>query len=159
MRKKQKNRERALCDCILLHDFEELAYTIKEWGGQADFPELIADYTMYSMNSRSILVWKELGCRRVTASIEQNLNELSKLPMKGEEILVYGHLPLMVSAQCIAGYGGQKDCIGRQTQTILTDQWNDRYHVRNYCRFCYNILYSSNVYNLSAEKDRLLKQR
>ncbi len=148
--------ERKLCDAVLLHDLEQLAYVIREWGGQADFPELVADSTMYSMNSQAVRVWKQFGCRRVTASIEQDWREWAKLPLKGEEILVYGRLPLMVSAQCLAGYGRQKDCIGKPVQTILSDQWKEKFYARNYCRFCYNILYSE-IYHCPAEKDRLSK--
>lgn len=165
---------KGLCEGILLHNIEELGFAKKlydsieiknAWaqGTQSRGHEirLVADFSMYSTNSQAICFWKEQGIRRVTASIEQNSRELQELFRQEHgvetEIQVYGKLPLMVSAQCIASYGAGKDCMGQPGRTVLTDAWNEELICRNFCSFCYNILYSQKPCDLRPWAEELLE--
>lgn len=157
-----------LCDGILVHNMEELGFVktliASERGISADMEklEITANFSMYSTNSQAVRFWREQGCSRVTAPIEQNRKELKELfsmeePGVEKEIQVYGRLPLMISAQCITSYGKNRDCIKSPGMTVLMDEWEETLYAMNFCRFCYNILYSGKVYDLRGEGEELLQ--
>jgi putative protease len=151
---------RHLCSGILVHNLEELGYIRQELDRlnllPKERPELVADFSMYSTNAKAIRFWQQHGCSRITASIEQNAKELSQLPLAGQEIIIYGHLPFMVSAQCISSYGRGKECLKKPVKTIVTDEWNEERQAENFCRFCYNILYTQKPCSFFQNVDELL---
>ena len=60
------------------------------------------------------------------------------------EILVYGRLPVMVSAQCLLKTNGR--CLkqqGGKKVCRLTDRMGKTFPVSAECRYCYNIIYNS----------------
>lgn len=62
---------------------------------------LMSSQYLHALNSSAILSLQELGCSRVTISIESDGNNLDALAAKGApsvgDLLVYSHLPLYVS--------------------------------------------------------------
>ena len=72
--------------------------------------------------------------------------------MAGSEMVVYGRLPMMVSAQCVRKTvkaclkkDGAPEGAGKsRTGTLfLSDGRRAPFPVRQYCRFCYNVIYNN----------------
>jgi putative protease len=118
-------------------------------------PTLITDYTLPVWNRESVRFWQErVAC--VTLSPEQTQKEQRALytdqtheaaSLQIEKIL-YGHMPLMISANCICKTQGS--CKQEQYQksqkpanTKLTDRLGITFPVATRCDLCFNILYNS----------------
>lgn len=128
-------------DGLVLRSLEEAGF-LKEQG--VDLP-LVFDYSMYSMNHLAVKAMRQLGASRITLPVELNSRELGKLS-RGAELIVYGHIPMMVTAQCI-----QKTMEGcRKTPVLmwLRDRLGKEFPVKNHCRFCYNTIYNSSPISL-----------
>ena len=100
-----------------------------------------SDHSVYCWNraAREELaqVW---GIREYTLPLELKASEL--IPVSGEnaELLVYGRVPMMVSAGCI-----RKNTIGCKKggrELYLTDRLGNRFPVKNYCRECMNVIFN-----------------
>ena len=136
---------------------------------QANF---VTDHSMYVWNREAEQVLLEmLGPAGITLPLELNARELSSLCKSLQtpaELIVYGRAPMMVSAQCLRkttgkcrknlqgkGAGRAGENVGLQSgygiKTVqdtgeilyLKDRTGAEMPVRNYCRFCYNIIYNS----------------
>lgn len=104
---------------------------------------VVLDYLMYVMNEGSALFWKHQGIREFTLPVELTKKELSELTFLEEsELLVYGRLPLMVTAQCMTANIGKCICReGLSGDFYFEDRKGRRYFSRNFCRYCYNVIY------------------
>ena len=74
------------------------------------------------------------------------------------ELLVYGRIPLMVSAQCVQA--NTRQCVvsdGKENGKSLpfTDQKKRTFMAVNYCKYCYNVIYQKEPLYLGKE----LKQK
>ncbi len=104
------------------------------------------DFTAYAMNAASIQCWKELGAASCTFQPELNKGELYHLAKKRTlpmELVIYGHMPMMVSAQCPVR--NTKGCSQKKEILHLKDRKGNRHFVINYCDTCYSIIYNSDV--------------
>lgn len=63
---------------------------------------LVADAMLYAMNAQAKQFFYKLGVAECTASYEENAQELKELGIHDMALIVYGRVPLMTSAQCIA---------------------------------------------------------
>lgn len=102
----------------------------------------IGDYTVYSFNDLAIDVLKEYGFDELTYPVELNMKELSHLQNPDGELIVYGRIPLMVSANCIDRTTGKCHKPNASMSTI-TDRKGAVLPYISCCRFCYNIIYNS----------------
>jgi putative protease len=102
---------------------------------------ILADHSLYTFNRLSRDNWKAEGIYRLTVPLELNEKEIDIRGLAGDEMIGYGYLPMMVSAQCIqkTGYG----CTRKRTEHTLTDRKNEQFAVHNYCDYCYNVIYNS----------------
>lgn len=116
--------------------------------------QIRTDAGLYVMNSSAAAWWQEQGVCQMTAPLELTSGELSKLKCRNRmQMIVYGHIPLMVSAQCtvfntsgcVAGKEGQGSIFSFQ------DQKNREFVGVNYCKYCYNIIYQGVPLNLCGE--------
>ena len=89
-----------------------------------------------------------------TAPLELNERELRNRGCCGSELVVYGRLPMMVSAQCIRKTTGK--CDKRPGMLIMNDRKKKQFPVKNYCRFCYNMIYNSEPMWLADEMEAVL---
>ncbi|MDF2800311.1 MAG: peptidase [Anaerocolumna sp.] len=145
-------------DGFLIRNYEEYYFLAKEVG-LAD-KELISDYHLYVFNQRAGEFFRKLGIKRITAPLELNYNELKDMAGSFHEILVYGYLPLMVSAQCLyktsAGgdnkvynkENGNPCCYAEAKGGELIDRFSKKFKVKRHCRECYNIIYNSQGFSL-----------
>lgn len=123
-----------------------------EWSTEFD-RHVILDHNLYVMNQAAKAFWDRQGIHEFTAPLELNRTEIQKLGPEHMEILIYGHLPVMVTAQCIANTVDQ--CRKQDGTRKLTDRYGNQFFVENRCRDCYNIIYNPVPLCLFDEKSAL----
>ena len=123
-------------DGILIANYESFAF-LKEHGYTG---RIMTDYNLYEFNQESRKFWKEKGVFEFTAPVELTERELQDLRVKDGEVIVYGYLPMMVSAGCIQKT--TRGCQKKSRQMTITDRYRNSFVVKNECDYCYNILYN-----------------
>lgn len=123
-------------DGILIANYESFAF-LKEYGYTG---RIMTDYNLYEFNQESRKFWKEKGVFEFTAPVELTERELQDLRVKDGEVIVYGYLPMMISAGCIQKT--TRGCLKKSGQTTITDRYRNPFVVKNECDYCYNILYN-----------------
>lgn len=124
----------------------------------------VLDYNMYTWNNEAVAFWKEQQVLRNTVPLELNEGEFRHRDNEGSEMLIYGYLPLMISAQCVRKniYG----CNKQEEWVSLRDRYGKEFHVSCYCdpwkmettgnkTPCYNIIYNSIPYGLQKERKQI----
>lgn len=160
-----------LPDALLVRNLDE-AMLLEDFFGA--HPELGAhirrnfDYTVYGYNQEAIQALVSLGADGFTYPIELTYHECRKLREKlqsiglGElpfELMIYGHLPMMVSANCIQRTSARCDHGNRILQ--LRDRMGKDMPVRCYCTYCYNQIFNAEplvLYDLPDEVRALQPQ-
>lgn len=134
-------------DGCLIRSAEELLFLREEysWKGR-----LIFDSSLYTFNRKAQETMIRLGADELTYPLELNSGELGALDGLGEELVVYGNLPVMVSAQCIRRT--VSGCDHRPEVVRLKDRLGKEFPVRNCCRFCYNIIYNTSPLSLLGQE-------
>lgn len=144
----------------VLRNYEEYSFVTQELKGIEAEKEFITDYNLYVMNRHAARFWQEFGATRFTAPLELNFNELKELELVYSDLIVYGYLPLMVSAQCLvktisggnsshlAKAAGYPCCKKDITDVILTDRYQKEMRIKHHCRDCYNTIYNSQCLSL-----------
>lgn len=153
----KSNKERFLhaqFDGTVVRAWEEIPL-MKAWA-----PELmmVFDYGMYTMNNKADAMIEDMipGIdSRFTLPAELNSKELEELDCHGKELIVYGHIPVMVTAQCIKKTVDK--CMKRPELLYLKDRMGKEFPVKNQCLFCYNTIYNCSPLSLLQE-ERLLKR-
>lgn len=133
---------------------------LKERGWQN---RCVLDYSVYTWNDRAQGFWEKEGVLRNTIPMELNIKELSHRNNSGSELIVYGRLPLMVSAQCV-----QKNldrCRRDSSVLWLSDRYKKRFPVQCSCSpwgvetpgssFCYNRILNSLPLGLLKEREQV----
>jgi putative protease len=101
----------------------------------------IGDCQLYAMNDHANAAWLQL-LSETTLPLELNRRELSELQYTSRsEMIVYGYMPLMISAQCLTKTTGK--CTHTPALCYLEDRKHKRFPVKNVCSFCYNLIYNS----------------
>ena len=133
-------------DGFLIRSMEEPGY-LKKTGIRGN---LVFDFGVYGMNNQAQKMLKNLGADEITWPVELNSRELEKLEIPGE-LLIYGRLPMMVTAQCI--HQGMERCDKTPVELNLKDRMGKEFPVRNHCVFCYNSIYNSAPLSLLGLSD------
>ena len=127
------------------------------WKGKAAL-----DHRLYIWNRQTWEFWRD-RMDTYCAPLEQNGREILALPAPGsgekgrKEILAYGRIPMMVTANCIrktagacgkdmqpARESGQKNRTGAASEGLfLIDRYQTAFPVACDCRFCYNLIFNS----------------
>lgn len=124
-------------------------------GGFLKNTEMIADAGIYTYNREARRFLEKFGISRDTLPLECNRRELAQRGCRGSEAIVYGYLPLMVTAQCLV-----KNTAGcRHTPGVLhlRDRKNTEFPVRNQCSICTNVIYNSVPLDLTGCSRELLQ--
>lgn len=126
---------------ILAKSLEELAFLKQQpWSKGL---EIRLNYNLYVFNREAKRFFLEHGYSRFTAPAELNAEELETLGIEDCDFLLYGRLPLMVSAQCVRDnvlactHGTAAD------ELVLSDRLGAGFPVQQICTSCYNIIYNS----------------
>lgn len=115
----------------------------------------VADHSLYTMNGEARRVLAEEGFASDTASLELNARELEQRGLSHSEIVAYGRIPMMVSAQCFKQT--LKRCDKKPSQLMIQDRKRKQLPVKTYCRFCYNVIYNTDPLYLADEMEALLR--
>ncbi len=137
-------------DGVLIKNAEE--YQFLKTNGYKK--QVIADYNLYTWNREARVFWQERGIAYDTAPLELNAEELRARGCAGSEILIYGFVPLMVSAQC--QLNNTVGCCHQQRTVYLKDRKHKLFAVRNQCSFCYNLIYNSTPMELLENAKEVL---
>ncbi len=112
----------------------------------------IFDAGMYAWNSSSIRTLRGLGADVLTLPCELRESELSALDYGDAELVAYGRLPVMVSAQCTAKNTGacrrgQRSGPSRIFEVpsfrTLRDRKGAGFVEDPRCRFCHSVIFNS----------------
>ena len=125
-------------DGFLIRNVDELFYINENFGNSK---KIIADYYLYSMNDSAHNYIKSLGADELTESLELNYKELRGKQYQIDDMIVYGYIPLMITAGCINK--NTSFCNQKETSYTLRDRYNKEFIVKNICKYCYNIIYNS----------------
>lgn len=146
---------------FLVHNLE--AYAILKAEGLSK--ACVIDHSLYTWNDEAVEFWEREGILWNTIPLELNEKELRHRNNHASEMLVYGYLPLMVSAQCL--HKNCFQCDQKEEQVYLKDRYDKVFPAVCCCNpwktentnksdFCYNILYNSIPYGLLKEKEQVL---
>lgn len=121
---------------ILVRNYESYNFLIEQG---FDKP-LVLDHNLYVYNQEAKNFWCERGSASFTAPLELNGEELGRLGIHSAELVLYGRIPVMISAQCVTN--SVHGCAGKPGILKLKDRLGKQFPVRNCCQFCYNIIYN-----------------
>lgn len=137
----------------LIRNFEEFSFLKEKLAVQTFGKEIRLDYMMYTMNPEAKQFFYELGASQMTAPIELNGKELRQLDITEMELLIYGRLPLMTSAQCL--YKNTSGCLKNGNVKIekgkplwIKDQKGKKFPALSHCRDCFSSIYNSDIYSI-----------
>lgn len=123
-----------LTDGAVTDNYEGLYY-LKHSGYKG---KILSDLHLYAANDEAVMAYKGLGTDIITYPVELNSAELSGLKLEGGEFILYGRLPMMVSAQCTSKTSGK--CSRDNGLSYITDRLGNRFPVVKSCRECYNTI-------------------
>lgn len=136
---------------FLVRNLEDAALLIRN-----GYPEaVIPDHGLYTMNRYSKEFWEEKGIKEDTVPLELDKSEIYKRDNSGSELIIYGRVPLMISAQCVKKNYGK--CTGTFGSMVLKDRKNAEFPVLFECDRCYNIIYNSVPLSLLGVFDKIGK--
>ena len=139
-------------DGVLIRALEEVVWlknVAEESGKQIPYG---LDACVYDWNSRCVDVMKELGASFITMPWELTSGEMEPVlkecrrQQMGGELIIYGHAPMMVSAQCVAKT--VEGCTHRPHLLMMKDRTGALLPVKNHCDFCYNTIYNPSPLSL-----------
>ncbi len=140
---------------VLIRNMETLHW-LWEKGYEGEY---IADYSVYAWNQETGKLYEGFFSR-TTISVELNKKEIYALGngLEKSEMLLYGRLPLMYSANCVRKT--LEHCENKRTQKpdifYLTDRYQNRFPIQQNCLHCYNTLYNTVPMSLHGQMKTLL---
>ena len=126
----------------------------------------ILDASMYTWNNEAVAFWQDQKVLRNTVPYELNEKELLHRNNSDSEMIIYGNIPLMLSAQCVRKNTFKCDC--SEKEAILKDRYEKEFSCQCVCHpwktgttekeeYCYNILYNSIPLGLLKEARKVLR--
>ncbi len=124
-------------DGMLIRNYEELGFLQKhQYGGR-----IHADSNLYAYSNRAHAAFQNVGITQDTVPLELNSKELLHRDCSGSELLLYGTIPLMVTAGCVAKSLGV--CKKENQSFYLKDRYEKEFLIKTDCQNCYNLIYNS----------------
>ena len=113
------------------------------------------DHRIYTFSDYALTFLRKAGYRNFCAPLELNGKELKHRNNGNSQMLVYGRIPLMITANCQRKnvYG----CDRKNSLLYLQDRYKEQFPVKNVCAFCYNKVYNSKIYNVIPELSDIRK--
>lgn len=138
-------------DGVMVKNPEQIAYLEmigydKAWA---------ADYNVYAYNKEAKAFLENLGCRFFVCPAELTFKELKERDCGGDEMLVYGRLPVMTSVQCLKKSAGH--CQKTPELFKIRDRKGKEFPVKNCCSYCYNVIYNSVPVSLHGWSEEVQK--
>ena len=115
--------------------------------------DIIGDIHMYAYNRRAKRVFESLNIK-TTVPVELSFTQLKKRAVFGEDLIVYGRIPMMISANCIYSLkNGCKRLYGAGHDLYITDRKGQRPYVHTFCDECTSVIYNSVKTCITDEAD------
>lgn len=134
-------------DGVLIRSWEEIGYLKKH---NIEIPQY-GDHNLYCFNKEAAQMLRKMGLKRLTLPLELNSLELEQLGCDGLELIAYGYLPVMTSAQCIQKTTG--NCTHKPGILYMKDRTGKELMVKNHCTFCYNTVYNPSPLSLLGQEE------
>lgn len=150
----EEHLKKELFQGVLIRNIETLRW-LQEIAYKGEY---LADYSVYAWNKETWRLYNNLF-QRNTIPVELNKKEIYSLGnIENGEMLLYGRLPLMYSANCVRK---TLEHCENQTDTkpdvfYLTDRYQNRFPIQQNCLHCYNILYNTVPLSLHGQLKTLL---
>ena len=125
-------------DGIMVRSLDEIAF-IKEWGNENW--QMVSDSNLYTYSNEAAEYFYRLGMIQDTIPVELNRKEILRRETSRSEMIIYGRLPLMITAQCI--HKNTLGCMHQHKVLNLKDRYSVHFPVKNFCSECYNVIYNS----------------
>lgn len=125
-------------DGIMVRSLDEIAF-IKEWGNENW--QMVSDSNLYTYSNEAVEYFYRLGMIQDTIPVELNRKEILRRENSRSEMIIYGRLPLMITAQCI--HKNTLGCMHQHKVLNLKDRYSVHFPVKNFCSECYNVIYNS----------------
>ena len=119
--------------------------------------ELVIDQNLYTYNGKACETLSAFSPVKLTAPFELNKKELELRNNSSTELMIYGRLPLMTSAQCVMG--NVSGCKKTPGIVYLKDRYDVVFPVKNVCSECYNVVYNSKPLVLFGQSKELRKMQ
>lgn len=123
---------------IMVRSLDEIAF-IKEWGNENW--QMVSDSNLYTYSNEAAEYFYHLGMMQDTIPVELNRKEILRRENSRSEMIIYGRLPLMITAQCI--HKNTLGCMHQPKVLTLKDRYSVHFPVKNFCPECYNVIYNS----------------
>lgn len=150
----QSYLEKTLFAGVLIRNLEQLQW-LKDIGWQKT---KVTDANLYIWNSSAYSVYGR-ECEECCLPYELNDRELTELLQKtgceGITQIIYGRIPMMITANCLANTEGK--CGKTDKNLSLTDRYRKVFPVVLSCRHCYNIIYNTVPLSLHQNAEKLKK--
>lgn len=116
---------------------------------------IVGDIHIYALNRVAVRAYKDMGLSTLTVPIELSKKELYRRGIYGEELIVYGYLPMMISAQCVNKT--INNCNKTYSEIKITDRTKATFTAVNDCIHCSNTIYNNVPLSLHTELDFIKK--
>lgn len=137
-------------DFVLCSNYDSLGF-LEHMGVPQE--KILLDHRLYTFSGRSIGAFEKMGYATLCAPLELNKKELAHRDNDSSYMLIYGRIPLMLTANCQRK--NSRGCDHRMTCYRLIDRYGEKFPVKNVCLFCYNEIYNSKIYHLLTETEHL----
>ena len=122
---------------------------------------VILDANLYTFNRRAAKFWEsQPNVLYETLPVELNSKELKDRGCEKAELIIYGHLPMMISAGCV--YKSLKRCRKADRRPLRTEDYyqlkdrkNMKFAVKPVCTECYNVIFNSQPLSLLNQKKQV----
>ena len=128
-------------------------YLVKSWD-ELGFLEtmnvkkerIVLDNHFYTFSDTAKLACAKAGWLYDTIPFELNKKELAARNNQSSELIIYGRIPLMTSAQCLKKTAG---CCTKDSGIVyLKDRYANEFPTRQNCSECYSTIYNSKPLSL-----------
>ncbi len=124
---------------------------------QLDSSRLFGGYRLYMLSDQTKIAFEKLGINHGCVPLELSAKELKHRRNDHDRMLIYGRIPLMYTASCVAKNAGE--CNGqvdaKYKQYYLRDRKGKEFPVYCECHDCVNVLYNADTLFLLDKMDKI----
>ena len=155
LRKQAEKMKQAGFDRVFVRSYDELFFAEETLGFARE--QIVLDYNMYVFSDTAARAFEKAGYSSYTASLELNRKEFRYMPNGQAQFLLYGYVPLMISAQCI--YKNYDHCYQKEKKDtknlFLKDRYFKKFFIKRDCKNCYNVIYNSQPVSLFHQAEEI----
>lgn len=140
---------------LLIRNLEEIEW-VNRLKKKGIVPKTVCSENLYLWNEEAYRIWSKES-KEHYLPLELNIHEIKELAQKtnSEELaaVIYGRIPMMISANCVAATFGK--CTKKPGFYQMKDRYQKIFPVYANCNHCYNIIYNSLPLSLHQNLDSL----